>query len=55
MFGWLHSKVQKSQAAQQPSAGLAQPASLLEDLRQRRAPSAALATKARTTIAIIPG
>ena len=30
-------------------------ASLLEDLRQRRAPSAALATKARTTIAIIPG
>ncbi len=35
MFGWLHSKMQKSPAAQQPPAGLGQPDALLEDLRQR--------------------
>ena len=35
MFGWLHSKMQKSPAAKQPSEGLAQPDALLDDLRQR--------------------
>jgi hypothetical protein len=35
LFGWLHSKVQKSPAAKQPPGGLIQPDALLEDLRQR--------------------
>ena len=35
MFGWLHSKMQKGPAAQQPPAGLGQPDALLHDLRQR--------------------
>jgi hypothetical protein len=35
LFSWLHSKMQKGPAAQQPPAGLAQPGALLEDLRQR--------------------
>lgn len=34
MFGWLHSKMQKS-PAKQPSGSLAQPDALLDDLRQR--------------------
>lgn len=35
MFGWLHSKMQKSPAARQPSGDITQPDALLEDLRQR--------------------
>ena len=35
MFGWLHSKVQKSPAAKQPPGAFGQPEVLLEDLRQR--------------------
>lgn len=35
LFKWLHSKVQKGPAAEQPSRGLSQPGALLEDLRQR--------------------
>jgi len=35
LFGWLHSKVQKSPAAKQPPGAFGQPEVLLEDLRQR--------------------
>jgi hypothetical protein len=35
LFGWLHSKVQKSPAAKQPPGAFGQPDVLLEDLRQR--------------------
>jgi hypothetical protein len=35
LFGWLHSKVQKSPAAKQPPGPSGQPDVLLEDLRQR--------------------
>ncbi len=35
MFGWLHSKTEKSPAAKPSPGGLAQPDALLEDLRQR--------------------